>query len=83
MIHGDLGHVFFLRGGKCFNQMFRGRGYGAGGGFALPLKSKYVFSKFAHNPKTKTVGFCFDAGYPLLKAYILASPIKESTETYF
>ena len=28
---GRFGTCFFLRGGKCFNQMFRGRGYGAGG----------------------------------------------------
>ena len=71
----------FLRGGKYFNQMFRGRGYRAGGGFVLPQSGTYVFFQFTHHPKT--VGFCFDVGYPLLEAYILASPNKESTETYF
>ena len=33
--------------------------------------------------KTKTAGFCFDTGYPLSEAFILASPKKVSTETYF
>ena len=78
-----FGTCFFLRGGKCFNQMFRGRGYGAGGVFALPQSGKYVFFQFTHHLKTKTVGFCFDTGYPLSEAFILASPKKVSTEIYF
>ena len=36
-----------MRGGGGFNQMFRGRGYGAGGGFAPPQSGKYVF-KFSN-----------------------------------
>ena len=32
-----------MRGGGGFNQMFRGRGYGAGGGFGPPQSGKYAF----------------------------------------
>ena len=62
---------FFLRGGKCFNQMFRGRGYGAGGGFAPP--QILAFFQFTNHLKPKTVGFRFDTGYPLSETFIPAS----------
>ena len=64
---------FFLSGGKCFNQMFRGRGYGAGEGFAPPQSGKYAFFQFTNHLKTKTVGFRFDTGHPLSEAFIPAS----------